>query len=141
MENTEVFESIDAQGVIDADLTQMAAAEGADIVFIDEATGQTYTDARAAMRATIPINRTIKVKRSIKLGESVNANVTVTIKNPKVEYKINLKKGDVYAKLIGNSEISYGIEFNSSGLEKINDVNLIDCTCLLYTSDNTRLAT
>ena len=128
LENTEVFESIDAQGVIDADLTQMAAAEGADIVFIDEATGQTYTDARAAMRATIPINRTIKVKRSIKLGESVNANVTVTIKNPKVEYKINLKKGDVYAKLIGNSEISYGIEFNSSGLEKINDVNLIDCT-------------
>lgn len=128
----EAFDNIDAEGVVDADLTQIEAVDGAEIVFVDASTGQTYSDARAAQRAIKPINTKLQVKRTVKLLEGVKVNLTMTMKNPKIEYKINTSKKEVYVKLMGDSDIAYQVEL--SGIDALKeavgmkDIRLINCT-------------
>lgn len=123
-ENGTAFESIDAEGVVSADITQLQAVDGAEIVFIDEESGQTWTNARDALRKVKTI-KTIKVEKEFEVGSGVKSKVTIEIKNPEIEYNFDSSdvKG-VYCKLNGETTISAGIEGNLLDAIGVTDMTL-----------------
>lgn len=128
----EVFDKIDAQGTIDADLTQVEAVDGTKIVFMDESSGKVYSNARVAERSIVSVNKTLKATKSLTLTDGMKADVTLKMKNPKIEYKINTTTKDVYAKLMGDAEIIYKVKLDgASALGSavgVEDIRLINWT-------------
>ncbi len=102
VESEEAFVSVDTQGVTDADAMEITPVEGVDVSFEEDNSGIS-TFATKKMKS-------LKAKTELELFPGVTADVTVKIKDPKVEYSVN--PSYAYVILRGDTEISYNIEAN-----------------------------
>ena len=122
-----IFEDIDAQGVVDVDLSQAEAEEDAEITYIDESADKNSKE-RAVPRAVRQISRSLSVLKKVNLGRGLTAEVALKMKNPKIEYKINLGKREAYAKLMGDTEITYKIKGDSAVAAGLGKIPMIKAT-------------
>ena len=122
-----IFEDIDAQGVVDVDLSQAEAEEDAEITYIDESADKNSKE-RAVPRAVRQISKSLSVLKKVNLGRGLTAEVALKMKNPKIEYKINLGKREAYAKLMGDTEITYKIKGDSAVAAGLGKIPMIKAT-------------
>lgn len=123
-DNGTAFESIDAEGVITADFTQIETEEGVEIVFADEETGVTWANARDAQRAKTS-KKVLKVEKTFDIGSGISSKIVVEIKNPKIEYNFDSKDtSGVYCKLVGETSISAEVEGNLVDAVGLDDITL-----------------
>ena len=107
----DAFTSIDAQGVVEADMSQITALGGTELSYYVEELDQefqTYALARAAARKVGVIKPDIELhgKISVEMG-GVTLFVEATITNPTVKYNINLWKGIAFVTLNYDLEVEY----------------------------------
>lgn len=107
----DAFTSIDAQGVVEADMSQITALGGTELSYYVEELDQefqTYALARAAARKVGVIKPDIELhgKISMEMG-GVTLFVEATITNPTVKYNINLWKGIAFVTLNYDLEVEY----------------------------------
>lgn len=107
----DAFTSIDAQGVVEADMSQITALGGTELSYYVEELDQefqTYALARAAARKVGVIKPNIELhgKISMEMG-GVTLFVEATITNPTVKYNINLWKGIAFVTLNYDLEVEY----------------------------------
>ena len=109
-----VITDVDAQGTADADFTQFTPYEGTEIIYIDENTGEEYTDPvaaeyaiqKAALSGTKEIKRSVSCKIEAKISDTLSVSGKFTLKDPKVNYKFDTKTKSVYIALEGKYELS-----------------------------------
>lgn len=107
----DAFTSIDAQGVVEADMSQITALGDTELSYYVEELDQefqTYALARAAARKVGVIKPDIELhgKISMEMG-GVTLFVEATITNPTVKYNINLWKGIAFVTLNYDLEVEY----------------------------------
>lgn len=107
----DAFTSIDAQGVVEADMSQITALGDTELSYYVEELDQefqTYALARAAARKVGVIKPDIELhgKISVEMG-GVTLFVEATITNPTVKYNINLWKGIAFVTLNYDLEVEY----------------------------------
>ncbi len=107
----DAFTSIDAQGVVEADMSQITALGDTELSYYVEELDQefqTYALARAAARKVGVIKPDIELhgKISMEMG-GVTLFVEATITNPTVKYNISLLKGIAYVTLDYDLEVEY----------------------------------
>lgn len=124
VEDEEIFANIDAEGTIAADITQIEPLGDTEIVFVDDSTGATYSDARIASRAIKAWNTTVKAATEIEIASGVKAKVTAKIKNPQIEYKIT--GTEAYACLEADVEVSASLKGNIAGAIDKSEIELIN---------------
>lgn len=107
----DAFESIDAQGIVEADMSQITALGDTELSYYVEELDQefqTYALARAAAQKVGVIQPDIELhgKISVEMG-GVTLFVEATITNPTVKYNINLWNGIAYVTLNYDLEVEY----------------------------------
>ena len=129
-DDADVFETIDAQGVVYADLSQVEALDGTELSYYIEETEQTfksYAKAKAAAKGTIkPKNISLKLKNEVEVSDGLKFSVSGKVKDPVVEYNINLSKGRAYVKLSYDMEVNYEVKGDFLPFTCISDINDID---------------
>ena len=131
------YEELEMQGTVDAKFTDFIPEEGTEVLYVDEETGEEYTDPVAAeqtmaLRAqnqavyaggTIKLDRTIKVRQSLgKYG--ISGYVEVELKNPKIVYDVNLGKKSVMVKLVADADINFGVEADLAEALELDEIRL-----------------
>ncbi len=115
----DVFSDIDAQGSVETEFTQFVPYEGTEVEFINEITGERFSDAieaersvknSTATRGVVNIKRSISIKQKVKLSDATSASIDFTLKNPKLEYKLNTSTKTAMVTLTGKKEVSIKVE-------------------------------
>ena len=104
----------DAQGILDTEFAQFVPDAGTEVVYVDEATGIEYTDAKEADRAIAAHQatrgtkklKTLQLKSTVDLGSGISASVTAKLKDPVLEYKFSSKKKVASVILTADYEVS-----------------------------------
>ena len=104
----------DAQGILDTEFAQFVPDAGTEVVYVDEATGIEYTDAKEADRAIAAHQatrgtkklKTLQLKSTVDLGSGISASVTAKLKDPVLEYKFSSKKKVASVILTAEYEVS-----------------------------------
>lgn len=121
LSDEEAYTSIDAEGAVYATFTQIEPAEGTEVVYIIDQTGEEFTDpyeAELAIQAiekngTIKIDRKIKTSTEVSVGDGVTITVSTEFKNPKFKYSFNLLQMDAHVSFEGDADVSYELEFDT----------------------------
>lgn len=100
IETKEIIKTIDAQGVVNADLTEIVPAEGTTLSIIDEDGNLVDNSQKYSLRSAKKSKTTVKLNRKIK-----NAKVGVVLTNLEVEYRIN-GINDIYVAVNGDARVS-----------------------------------
>ena len=102
VESDDAFVLVDAQGVADAEVMEIAPVEGVDVSFEEDNSGiSTFSTKKL---------KSIKAKTELELFPGVTADVSVKIKSPEIEYSVS--SSYAYVLLQGDTEISYSVEAN-----------------------------
>ena len=131
-EDADAFEVFDAQGVVDADLTQVEALDGTELSYYVEELDQefqTYAmarDAVARIGGTKAYKYALSLKKNISLGDNVSLVLDIKAKNLKVSYNINLRQGSAYVDLSFDVTTTYKIKGNFLPATCISDINDIE---------------
>ena len=104
----------DAQGILDAEFAQFVPDEGTEVVYVDEATGDEYSDAGEADRAIAAHQATrgtrklkaLQLKKTVKLGGDQSITVSARIKNPVLTYKFSIRNRTASVVLKADYEMS-----------------------------------
>ncbi|OLR62706.1 hypothetical protein BHF69_08460 [Anaerostipes sp. 992a] len=107
-DNEDAFAAVDAQGVVEADLMDIQPAEGVEVTYSNEETGETYSSARVAERKiTEKQYKSAHFTKTVNLGSGVSVDVKVDITNPKVYYEFSTLKQKAYLKFTSDAQITY----------------------------------
>ena len=128
--DSDAFEQIDAQGVVDADPSQAEALDDTKLAYYVEETQQeyqTYESARvAALKAgTIKPDIQLNCKKTIKLSDIASLELSAQIKNAKVKYNVSLSNLEATVKLTYDLTVTYKVKGDLATASKINDIALI----------------
>ena len=104
----------EAQGILDAEFAQFIPDEGTEVLYVDEATGEEYTDAREADRAIAAHQatrgtkklKTLQLKKTIPLDNGGSVTVNAKVKNPVLTYKFSLRNKTASVILKADYEMS-----------------------------------
>ena len=111
IENTgDIFEAIDAQGIVEADMSQITPLDNTELTYYVEELDQefqTYALARAAARKANTIRPNIELHSKVEVGHVSHFYIETTVSNPVVEYNINLLRGKAYVQLSFDLEVEY----------------------------------
>jgi len=130
-EDADAFEVFDAQGVVDADLTQVEALDGTELSYYVEELDQefqTYAmarDAVARIGGTTSPKIELSCKRELTLLNGVKLSLDVKIKKPTISYSISMLKGEAYVKLSYDISVNYKVKGDLATGSNINDIKLI----------------
>ena len=88
----------EAQGILNAEFAQFIPAEGTEVLYVDEVTGEEYTDAQEADRAIAAHQatrgtkklKTLQLQKTIPLENDGSVTVCAKIKNPVMTYQFSL---------------------------------------------------
>ena len=128
--DSDAFEQIDAQGVVDADPSQAEALDDTKLAYYVEETQQeyqTYESARvAALKAgTVKPDIQLNCKKTIKLSDIASLELSAQIKNAKVKYNVSLSNLEATVKLTYDLTVTYKVKGDLATASKINDIALI----------------
>ena len=128
-EDDVIFEDVDAQGVIAADLSNVIPLDGSEVSYYVEEMDEefpTYAQAQAAIQAsgTIKPEVELKVKRSFTLGSGLKLSVDAKAKNAVIRYNVNAAKGIASAKLEFDFELHHSIKCDLAGIMQSDEVQL-----------------
>lgn len=121
IDGEDVFSDIDAQGSVETEFTQFVPYEGTEVEFINEITGERFTDAieaersvknaaATATRGVVNIKRSVSIKQKVKLSDVTSASISFTLKDPKLEYKLITSTKTAMVTLTGKKEVSIKVE-------------------------------
>lgn len=107
----DAFTSIDAQGVVEADMSQITALGDTELSYYVEELDQefqTYALARAAARIAGTVSTTIELHSKVEL-EVGDAKIFVetVVSNPVVEFGISIREGKAHVKLSFDLAVEY----------------------------------
>ena len=109
-ENEDTLQKVDAEGIQEADLATAVPAEGMDVTYFTDGTaensytdGVPYRDSRLAGSKKI---NAVTFGGKIALGKGVNVNVTCTLSNTMLSYKVKTANHEAYASIKGDVAIT-----------------------------------
>lgn len=109
-ENEDTLQKVDAEGIQEADLATAVPAEGMDVTYFTDGTaensytdGVPYKDSRLAGSKKI---NAVTFGGKIALGKGVNVNVTCTLSNTMLSYKVKTANHEAYASVKGDVAIT-----------------------------------
>ena len=131
IEDGSAFSNVDAQGEAGVSVSQFVPADGVDVIYIDENTGEEYDDpqeAEASVRRSVRLGgskklATIALKVTVPASGDLTCSFNVKLKDPTLEYKISSAKGHSYVRLNGKYEVSL-----SADLELIEQIGQKEVT-------------
>ena len=128
-EDDTIFEDVDAQGVVEADLNNVTALDGSDIGYYVEDLDQefvTYAQARVAAQAsgTAKPKVELTIKRTVTLSSGVKLSIDAKAKNAVIRYNVNAAKGIASAKLEFDFELHHVVKCDLAGAMQSDEVKL-----------------
>ena len=109
-EGNDAFKEIDAQGQISSNDMEFYACEDVELTLSESESAPAMRKAPGlkAVKSQVKLKKDINLKTKVPLGKGLEANLTVNIYNPVVNYQ--LSRSYSYATLEGDTEISYSIK-------------------------------
>ena len=125
------YTAVEAQGIVYGSIADIEALDGAKVVFLDEETGVEYESAEAVAavygaRSPQMFNTDIVVSKKIDFGDGLSADVTLKIKNPKVDFSMSIVKGYARAIFEGDTELSLNGSKELIGEHNIGEIRLVN---------------
>ena len=128
-EDGAIFEDVDAQGVIEADLSSVIPLDGSEVSYYVEDLGEefpTYAQAQAAIQAsgTIKSKAELNVKRKVDLGNGGSIELNFKAKNAVVSYNVSVFDGIASVKLDFDYELHHVVKLDYPSAFELDDIRL-----------------
>ena len=127
-EDSDVFESVDAQGVFEADLSQTEALDGGEMTYYVEALDQefqTYAMAQAAASRLGAAKVQPVYNHDLDLGNGVTLKLDARTENVKTSFRIDSRRDSVYVNVSGDLTLDYQLKGDIGSALKMSDIQMI----------------
>ena len=127
-EDSDVFESVDAQGVFEADLSRAEALDGGEMTYYVEELDQefqTYAMAEAAASRLGAAEVQPVYNHDLDLGNGVTLKLNARTSNVKTAFRIDSLKDSVYVSVSGDLTLNYQLKGDIGSALKMSDIHMI----------------
>ena len=127
-EDSDVFESVDAQGVFEADLSQTEALDGGEMTYYVEELDQefqTYAMAQAAASRLGAAKVQPVYNHDLDLGNGVTLKLDARTENVKTSFRIDSRRDSVYVNVSGDLTLDYQLKGDIGSALKMSDIHMI----------------
>ena len=127
-EDSDVFESVDAQGVFEADLSQAEALDGGEMTYYVEELDQefqTYAMAEAAASRLGAAEVQPVYNHDLDLGNGITLKLNARTSNVKTSFRIDSRKDSVYVSVSGDLTLNYQLKGDIGSALKMSDIHMI----------------